>query len=92
MNTNDVTNAKVYVTCIDKALSGWGFARGRKNKLVFLCESRQEAEVVAANARARKDQRNVRITTRMPRMSDDRFYTQVKSKSDYPSWYKPGWF
>ena len=37
---------KYWVTMTDRFMSGWGLAKGLKNKLVFECESLAEAEKV----------------------------------------------
>lgn len=79
---------KYYVTMTDKALSGWGMARGKLNKLVFVCDSYEQAEIVAENAVNRKDQKNINITIRKPYYDKSRYYTQFKTIADYPTWYK----
>jgi len=77
-----------YVTMTDKFMSGWGKAEGKINKLIFECESRKEAEVVAANARKRPDMKFVNITTNKPSYPSSRYYTQIITKEEYPNWYK----
>jgi len=81
-----------YVTMTDKFMSGWGCARGKINKLVFECETLEEAEIVADNARNRTDQKYINICSRKPYYPSSRYYVQVKTKKDYPSWYKRGHF
>ena len=44
---------KYYVTMNDTFMSGWGYAEGKINKLIFECDSYKEAEIVAENARYR---------------------------------------
>ncbi len=80
----------VYVTMTDKFMSGWGHARGLINKLVFECADYEEACIVAANAEGRSDQKHVNIRTDYPRYSPDRYFVQVKTKDEYPTWYKAG--
>jgi hypothetical protein len=90
-----------FVTCIDTFMSGWGHAEGKTNKLIFLCDNEKEAEIVADNAEDRSDQRNVQIHSTPP--TDLRYkkgtdyetngkYVQIKTKKDYPTWYKEGSF
>lgn len=81
-----------YVTTTDKFMSGWGRAEGRINKLIFPCETRAEACVVADNARARKDQLYINIRGTRPYYNAQRYYAQVKTRNDYPSWYEEGYF
>lgn len=81
-----------YVTMTDRFMSGWGKAQDKINKLVFECETLEEAEIVAENARSRSDQKHVSIRTTKPYYPKDTHYTQIKTKEEYPSWYKKGYF
>lgn len=82
-----------YVTMTDKFMSGWGKARGRVNKLVFVCDSLEQALIVSANARARSDQKYISVTTgRRPWYSPERYMVQFKTVNDYPKWYQKGAF
>lgn len=40
---------KIYVTCNDKIMSGWGLAEGKINKLVIECNDLEQAERVIKN-------------------------------------------
>ena len=55
-----------YVTMIDKFLSGWGMAKGKKNRLVIRCDTLEQANTVAKNARDRKEMKNVTVTDKNP--------------------------
>lgn len=81
-----------YVTMTDSFMSGWGNAKGKLNKLVFECDSYEQAEIVAENARNRNDQKYIRITTKKPYYPSARYYTQTKTIEEYPSWYEKGYF
>src|SRR6056297_474187 len=81
-----------YVTTTDAFMSGWGMARGKTNKLIFPCDSLDEAQTVERNAKNRTDQKYVNITGSWPRYSGSRYYIQVKTKEDYTNWYKEGYF
>lgn len=76
-----------YVTMTDKALSGWGHAAGKINKLIFVCQSYAEAEIVAQNALNRSDMKYVNITDRRPYYHPARYYAQIKTVNEYPKWY-----
>ena len=52
---------RYYVTMTDPFMSGWGKAEGLINKLVFECDSYQEADMVATNAYDRGDMRSINI-------------------------------
>ena len=83
---------KYYVSMTDRFMSGWGEARGKINKLVFDCESYEEALIVRDNARNRTDQIYINICMNKP-YYDKRFYlVQYKTKEDYESWYVKDFF
>lgn len=80
-----------YVTMTDKYMSDWGMAAGRTNKLVIICDTLEEAEVVADNAR-RKGMKYVNITKREPRYNEEKYRVSWHDRSDYSAWFKPGAF
>ena len=81
-----------YVTMTDKALSGWGLAQGKINKLIFECDTYAEAETVYNNAVNRGDQKYINICSKRPYYNNNRYYVQIKNKTIYPCWYKPNYF
>ena len=81
-----------YVTMTDKFMSGWGHAKDKINKLVFVCKSFKEAQTVMKNAENRTDQKNINYRDTKPYYSPRKYFVQYKTKDDYPSWYKPGYF
>lgn len=81
-----------YVTMTDKFMSGWGLAKSKINKLVFECETMQEAHIVADNAERRGDQKYVNIRSSKPYYSPAKYFTQFKDKNEYPSWYVERFF
>ena len=83
---------KWYVSCTDKFMSGWGKASGKINKLVFECDSWDQAKIVADNAEAREDQKHINIRSSKPYYPQYSHCTQYKTIADYESWYKPGYF
>jgi len=89
---SDTQRAAYYVTMTDKALSGWGRAEGRINKLIFLCKDIDEAETVKANALNRSEMKYINICVKFRCYNKGRYYTQVKTIEDYPNFYKPGYF
>jgi len=82
----------LYVTMTDKFMSGWGHARDKINKLVFFCDTYDDAKIVADNAEARGDQKYINICSTKPYYNSDRYYVQHKTKTDYPAWYKKDHF
>lgn len=83
--------SKYYVTATDKFMSGWGMAEGKINKLVFLCDNLEEANIVVANCESRSDFKNVSMRSTKPSYGS-RYYTQFKDKDEYPNFYKRGYF
>ena len=83
---------KAYVTMTDKFMSGWGMADGKINKLIFECDSIQEAHIVADNAENRDDMKYINVTYTKPYYAPGRYYTQTKTKEEYEAWYQPGYF
>ena len=76
----------------DTCLSGWGHAEGKINKLIFVCDSYQEAEIVADNARYRGDMKYININPTKPQYNRTRYLVQEKTKADYPNWYQKNYF
>ena len=81
-----------YVTMTDEFMSGWGKAKGKQNKLVFVCETMEEAKIVEQNARNRSEMRWVNIRSTKPYYNKKYNYVQFKTKEDYPNWYVKGYF
>lgn len=84
--------SKRYVTMTDKFMSGWGEAANRINKLIFVCDTWQEAEAVADNAAHRHEMKYINICYSMPNYSTAKYYPQIKTKEEYPHWYEAGYF
>jgi len=82
----------IYVTMTDTFMSGWGEARGLINKLIFECETREQAEVVYQNALNRTDTKYVNMTSKKPYYSPSKYYAQTMTIKDYPDWYVAGRF
>ena len=83
---------KYYVTATDIFLSGWGKAKGKINKIVIECNSFEEAEIVAENARNRGDMTRVNIATKKPYYNKDSHLVSFRTKSDWPAWFKKDYF
>lgn len=81
-----------YVTMTDKFMSNWGMAKGKINKLIFECETYDEAVIVLNNAISRTDMKYVNIVNKKPYYSPKINCVQVKTKDEYPCWYKENYF
>ena len=84
--------SKYYVCMTDKFMSGWGQADKLINKLVLECDSWDEAEIVAANARRRPEMRYVNINYNRPHYNPSYYLTSFHTKADYSRWYEPNQF
>ena len=92
---------KWYVTSTDTFMSNWGRAKNRTNKLIFICDSYEDALIVSDNAKNRSDQKYVNICSSKPSYFQStkgtdyelgNYFVQIKTKEDYPSWYKKDFF
>jgi hypothetical protein len=81
-----------YVTMTDKFMSGWGQANNQIAKYVYVCDTYEQAEIVAANAERRGDQKYVNITDRKPSYNSRRYHVEFKTIENSAIWYKPGAF
>ena len=77
-----------YVTMTDSFMSGWGPATGKRNKLIFICDSYEQAQIVEANARDRTDMKYINICTTKPHYNSKSCYVQIKTAEDYSTWYQ----
>jgi hypothetical protein len=82
----------IYVTMTDKFMSGWGCAKGKHNKLVFVCNGWEQADIVATNGQNRPEMTHVRTRTSSPSYNKELYYTQFKTIEDYPTWYEANSF
>jgi hypothetical protein len=57
---------KYYVTMTDKFMSGWGKAEGMPNKVIFVCDTIEEANHVYYKAIQRTEMKYVYIATTRP--------------------------
>ncbi|QVW28899.1 hypothetical protein [Bacillus phage SWEP1] len=81
-----------YVTMTDTFMSGWGEAEGKTNKLVLVCDSYEQAEIVEENAKNRGDMKYVSIASTKPHYNPSKYHVQFKTIDDMASWYKEGHF
>ncbi len=86
------TQIKYWVTSTDRFMSGWGLARDKINKLVFECETYEEAIIVYNNANSRTDQKNVNICSTKPHYNSNSYFVQIKDKKECPQWYVKDYF
>jgi hypothetical protein len=77
---------KYYVTMTDKFFSSMA---NETSKLVIECDTYQEAEVVAENAKHRTDMKNVNIRNSKPTYKTK---TDFHSKATYPNWFEKDYF
>lgn len=83
---------KWFVTMTDTFMSGWGEAEGKTNKLVFVCDTYEEAQIVKDNAAQRSDQKHINIRASKPYYNKENYYVEYKAKRDYSTWYIKNYF
>lgn len=72
-----------YVTMTDGFFSGWGEALGKKSKLIILCDTYDQAEVIAGNAEERGEMKSIRIGTGLtPRYNDSDYQVSFRRYKD----------
>ena len=81
-----------YVTMTDKFMSRWGMSENKINKLVFVCDTYEQAENVFDNASNRNEMKHINITTNKPYYNSSRYYAQTKTIEEYPHWFRKGFF
>jgi len=84
---------KYYVTMTDRFMSGWGMAKDKDNKLVIVCDTWDEAQIVYDNACHRSEMKFVNIRTTRP--SYPRAYVSWGGKGQndtYKPWFIPNYF
>jgi len=75
----------LYVTMTDKFMSGWGEAEGKINKYVIECDSHQQAQICAKNARLRSEMKYINIVSKKPYYSETRYLVSLKKFSELGS-------
>ena len=89
-----------YVSMTDNFMSDWGRAEGLINRLVLICDTLAEAETVFDYALSRSEMRRVTISSTPPayfhrrwqetgdEYETGRYYVSIKTKDEYPRWYR----
>lgn len=90
-STTQIPAAPYYVVTEDSFMSGWGPARGKVNVIILPCATYDEALIVEQNAKARGDQKRVRINATRPRIRPH-WLVSLHTRDDYDAWYTPGYF
>jgi hypothetical protein len=89
--TNTESN-RYWVSMTDKFMSGWGGAKNRIAKFVIECNTYEEAETVAENAKHRTDMKNVNICYNKPRYNKRTHQTSYRTKTESPNWFVTNYF
>lgn len=63
--------SKFYVTMTDKFMSKWGYAQGKINKLIIVCDSIEQAEQIERAAHQRSEMRYINIRMTKPRYGEN---------------------
>lgn len=76
---------KFYVIMIDRFMSGWGKADGKKNRLIIECDSLSVAEGIALAAKNRDEMKNIRVSELLPQSSPRQYIVSTK-KAEVDLW------
>jgi len=91
----EIPDAPFYVTMVDVVLSGHGDAseigEGTAYVVVYLCDDREEAEIVLDNAKVRDDQLDPQIRTEKPIPGEGQ-HVMVAEREINGRWYRRGGF
>lgn len=77
-----------YVSATDKFCSGWGRARDKVSKMVYLCETEDEALLVYNNCKRRTDLKRPSMSKRVPvfNNADVSYFTRKDSSRMYTNY------
>ena len=81
-----------YVSMTDNFLSYWGKASGKIDKLVFICNTEEEANIVKFNARCYSSMSSIVVSNNKPVFPENNYYVTFKNKNDSPNWYIKNFF
>jgi len=87
---SEIPKAPYYVIAKDNFMSGWGYAEGKENKLIFPVSSYEEAEIVRDNLENRSEMSKIHIRSTKPIVSQEHILWQLLGKETSPNWYKKG--
>ena len=80
-----------YVTCIDSFLTDWEEAKGKATRLVFICKSEDEADIVLENINTRPDMRDGELIEAIPADGGSQWLT-INTNKTHPDFYKKGYY
>lgn len=81
---------KLYVCMTDKAMSGWGMARGKIDKYVIECDNWDQAEQIERAAHRRPEMKYININIRRPYYNPAGYTVTVEHYNDLGSIWTDG--
>jgi hypothetical protein len=81
-----IPEASYYVWATDSFMSDWGPVKNMDNVIVFTCDTRVEADIVARNLRDRDEMKGVRVSREQPPVRPRTLYS-IKDKTISPTFY-----
>ena len=76
-----------YVVCTDKYMSGWGWAEGLDNVLIFPVDNHDERRAVEDALTLRPEMIRVRFNMHPPRIREH-WFAQVKTRETARFWFR----
>ena len=65
---------KIYVTCNDASMSGWGRAENKINKIVIECNDLRQAKRVMTNLKGESQYKHINICKKKPSSDLSKYY------------------
>lgn len=70
LETSD-TQKKYYVYMEDTFMSGWGKAKDKTNIYLIVCDNKEQATIIAHNAKKRSEMKNITISEKYPKFDSN---------------------
>ena len=77
---------KIYVTCNDALMSGWGRAENKINKIVIECNDLKQAKRVVTNLKGENQYKHINICKKKPSYDLGKYYISEYIADDCTWW------
>ena len=77
-----------YVSATDLFYTNWDYGKGKIVKIVFLCDTIEEALDLAHNERLRQDRADIKISCLRPKYKKNKYLIDLRGKTE--KWFREG--
>lgn len=77
---------KIYVTCNDRAMSGWGRSENKINKIIIACSDLKQAKRVMTNLKGESQYKYINICKKKPSYDLSKYYISEYIADDCTWW------